>query len=131
MQQQLEGGVTLGGVDLEHEAQLANQIQAENFDPMNMEAIQEQNLGFVPLKNLMPKTTGSQAHLLNIQQQQQEAASAVAAGLSGCVSGNVKSFNSLNQTGRTANSANRNAPSFSHQGASRKNASRPVLHKSD
>lgn len=27
-----------------------------------------QKMGFIPHKNLMPKTTGSQAHLLNIQE---------------------------------------------------------------
>ena len=43
-----------------------------------MDQIQEQNIAFVPHKNLMPKTTGSQAHLLNIQQQhQQESATVV------------------------------------------------------
>lgn len=60
-----------------------------------------QNMGFVPHKNLMPKTTGSQAHLLNIQQQQQqEAASAVGPGLSGCLGTGMgttqKSLHSLN-----------------------------------
>jgi len=33
---------------------------------MNIEQFTDQNMNFVPHKNLMPKTTGSQAHLLNI-----------------------------------------------------------------
>ena len=74
---------------------------------MDMDQIQEgQHVGFVPHKNLMPKTTGSQAHLLNISQQH-DAASSVGASLSGV--GAPKSFHSLNQTGRTAGSANKTA----------------------
>jgi len=81
---------------------------------MDMDQIQEgQNMGFVPHKNLMPKTTGSQAHLLNISQQQ-DAASSVGPGLSG-VGATQKSFHSLNQTGRTTSSANKTAHNVNTQ----------------
>lgn len=43
----------------------------------------QNQLNFIPHKNLMPKTTGSQAHLLNIQE-----------------ANNLQKYNSLNQTGR-------------------------------
>ena len=73
---------------------------------MDMDQIQEgQHVGFVPHKNLMPKTTGSQAHLLNIQREQ-DAASSVGPALS-AVGATQKSFHSLNQTGRTTSSANK------------------------
>ena len=58
MQQQLEGGVTLGAVDLQNEAQ--RMIMLANGEQINMDKLQQdQSLGFVPHKNLMPKTTGS------------------------------------------------------------------------
>jgi hypothetical protein len=111
MQQQLENDMTLGGVDLS-QGNTANNLQMgfNGNDQIQLNQLhQEQMLGFVPHKNLMPKTTGSQAHLLNIQQQhQQEAASAVGQGLSGCMSAGLKSQYSLNQTGRTSGSLNRN-----------------------
>eukprot|EP00355_Strombidium_rassoulzadegani_P005262 CAMPEP_0168624900 /NCGR_PEP_ID=MMETSP0449_2-20121227/9687_1 /TAXON_ID=1082188 /ORGANISM="Strombidium rassoulzadegani, Strain ras09" /LENGTH=71 /DNA_ID=CAMNT_0008666543 /DNA_START=5 /DNA_END=220 /DNA_ORIENTATION=- len=50
-----------------------------------------QFVNFIPHKNLMPKTTGSQAHLLSIQE----------------ANGLQKQYNSLNQTGRTVGSLNR------------------------
>lgn len=111
MQQQLEGGVTLGGGDIQQPSgpEFTPFLQ-EQQQPMDMDQIQEgQHVGFVPHKNLMPKTTGSQAHLLNISQQQ-DAASSVGPALSG-VGATQKSFHSLNQTGRTAGSANKTAQS--------------------
>jgi len=50
-------------------------------------------MSFIPHKNLMPKTTGSQAHLLSVQE-----------------ANNLKQYNSLNQTGRMmASSLTKNA----------------------
>jgi len=50
-------------------------------------------MGFIPHKNLMPKTTGSHAHLLNISE---EGSSSL-----------QKQYNSLNQTGKTVSSLNK------------------------
>lgn len=152
MQQQLEGGMTLGGVDLvskhggsgqpasndvtdpsvhhanmvPHHSQLfaqplledetrSHHVQAPSSGavapPMQqahqMSGTAQQHLSqlqpgqlnggdhapptamsFIPHRNLMPKTTGSQAHLLSIQE-----------------ANNMKQYNSLNQTGKMVSSA--------------------------
>jgi ribosomal protein L16/L10AE len=98
MQQQLGGGfgdqiggLTLGAVDLSNqEGHQLNQQQLEQAQTMlmHMQHMNDvnssgQKINFIPHKNLMPKTTGSQAHLLNIQE-----------------ANNLKQYNSLNHTGR-------------------------------
>jgi len=73
--QQSQGHLS-GAPTSQHFQHLPSQLSAGDHPPATA-------MNFIPHKNLMPKTTGSQAHLLSIQE-----------------ANNLKQYNSLNQTGR-------------------------------
>ena len=71
------------------EHQFTHHHQLQHLPPTQLTAEAPTTaMNFIPHKNLMPKTTGSQAHLLSIQD-----------GV------NSKQYNSLNQTGRMMGSS--------------------------